>query len=58
MALQDMKYNDDEIVELVYEMLTKQRFVDWYEGKFVDHIGGEEDCASKQEILSDLKKLL
>lgn len=47
----------DKQAASIYDMLGKQRFVDWYERDFVSHIEGGEDCKSKDEILADIKGL-
>ena len=37
--------------QVVYNLLTTQRFVNWYENKFVPHIEGDEDAPSREEIV-------
>jgi len=49
---------DDHVVQSVYQMLMSQDFVDWYEDKFMDYVSGEEDCATTDDIMQDLKKML
>jgi hypothetical protein len=44
--------------ERVYAMLMTQAFYDWHESKFDDHVKQEEHCASKEEIIEDLNKML
>lgn len=44
--------------EHVYRMLTKQRFTDWYENDFVDHISSENNCKDAPAIVTDLETLL
>ncbi len=55
----------DEVMA-VYNMLFRQRFVDFYEGKFMDHLTGERvSCRDKEayaqekkEVLDELKEML
>ena len=44
-----------EASEVIYQVLTSRRFEKWYDnGAFTDHITGELDCKSKEEILKDI----
>jgi DNA-binding transcriptional regulator YhcF (GntR family) len=56
---------NDEIVDRVLNMLEKQKFADWHEGKFIDFISGDmkhnnnltqEEC--RNLIKQDLAKML
>lgn len=49
---------NDEEIDKVYEMLTSQRFTDWYEGDFIEHIEGQPDAKPIHQIKTDLKRLL
>lgn len=53
-----LSFLKENATDVVYEMLTKQAFSDWYEKDFVDHLQGEDDAKSKKEILADLKKMI
>jgi len=48
-----------ELVEKIYDTLTRQPFYNWYceDGDFEKHIAGDEDAKSKEEILEDIKTL-
>jgi len=48
----------DKIVNEVYEMLTGQAFEDFYKGDLDDHILGEPDAKSKEEIKERIEELL
>ena len=37
--------------------LGSQAFANWYEGTYEDHITGEEDCKTPEEILVDIVRL-
>jgi hypothetical protein len=50
----------DKIAEQVYDTLTRQRFVDWYNGgRFDAHINcpGGDGTPTKEDILEDIKRL-
>ncbi len=49
-----------KLAEIVYRMLTKQKFSDWYmNGRFDKHISGDGlDAPTKEEILKDIEKML
>lgn len=49
---------DPKIVDAVYKMLTTQKFADWYEDDFIDHISGEYECRNVEQIEADLDKML
>ena len=49
--------SDKPMEEQIYDLLFDQRFVDWYEGKFNDHVG-DFTTHPKEEILADIKRLL
>lgn len=44
-----------EISRVIYEGLMSQSFVDWEESDFRDHVHGEENCKTKEEIMEDIK---
>lgn len=46
--------------DYIYNTLTKQRFADWYEGKFFDHLedgSPQGEGPQKKEILADIERL-
>jgi len=45
-------------IDKVYEMLSSQSFKDFYETEFEDHILGEEDCSTREQILCVLGIML
>lgn len=43
----------------VLDMLTRQKFADWYEtDRFFDYISGSRHAPTDEEILADLKAML
>lgn len=52
--------NKQVTLEAVLKMLETERFQQWYEGKFVEYIGGavDPDDPTKQDMLEDLAKML
>jgi len=44
-------------VETLYKILCGQRFADWYEHEFVEHIEGGDNAKTKTEILGDLARM-
>ena len=42
----------------IYNMLSTQSFLDWYEEDFRQHIEGEEYSKQTPQILEDLESLL
>ena len=42
----------------IYAMLTYQRFVDWHDLDFSNHIEGVPEAKTKMEILEDIRELL
>lgn len=49
---------DKETINKIYDMLSSQRFFDWYGSTFEDHITGEEDAKSTEEIKDDIRRML
>lgn len=43
--------------KLIYDTLMSQSFVDWYEGEFIDHVGGGEDTKSRHDVLKSIKDI-
>jgi hypothetical protein len=41
----------------IYEVLTSQRFANWYTADLEDYLQGTEKAKSKEEILADIRKL-
>lgn len=41
----------------IYNILMSQEFVDWYEGEFMDHVTGETQCLSREEILEGINNI-
>lgn len=41
----------------IYDTLMSQRFVDWYEEQFTDHVTGEPTARSYFEIVHDIKRI-
>lgn len=40
--------------EKIYNALMSQKFVDWYTEAFEDHVTGEENCRTKEQIIQDI----
>jgi len=51
-------YTKSEVLNGVYHMLMSQSFVDFYEGDFLDHVEGEEECMTKKDVLRELQLLI
>jgi len=51
-----MKYNEDEVAELIAKGLTKQAFVDWYEKEFVPNYIGES-ILTQEQVIEQIKKV-
>lgn len=51
-------YTKQQVCEIIYNMLMSQRFVDWYEDDFTDHVEGEEDCKKIAEIYKDIEEYI
>jgi hypothetical protein len=45
-----------QIAELIYQGICGQRFTDWHEGKFIDHIS-DDSGPQKDEILKDIDQI-
>jgi len=45
-------------VEQILNMITTQRFADFYNGELEDYILGEKDAMSKEDIIGNLKELM
>jgi len=41
-------------LEALYDLLTSQKFTDWYEGRFMNHIACVAGCATKPQVMEDL----
>lgn len=47
-----------QVVELILAGLKTQRFVDWYEGKFVPFIeGADENTPTEEEIKTQIERI-
>lgn len=44
-----------QVAELIYKSLMRQPTADWLAGRFEDHVSGEDNCATKAEIITDIK---
>lgn len=53
-----MKPFDEEQIKHIYMLLNSQRFDDWYTGEFNDYVEGVIDAPSKEEILSQIHKMI
>jgi len=45
-------------IDQIYNMITTQNFKDFHDGSFEDHITGEEDALSEEEIKHNIEQLL
>jgi len=46
-----------DLAEEIYQTLSKQSFVDWYEKSFVPHIEGEEGYKLTDVIKEEIREL-
>ena len=44
--------------EMLYNLFSSQSFSDWYSGAFEEHISGDDNCKTKEEIMSDIEQML
>ena len=46
---------NEQAAKNLYNIIMGQEFCDWYEGDFQDHVIGEVNCKSRDEVIQDLK---
>lgn len=46
-----------QLLEKIYNGIHKQTFADWHNREFEDHVTGEDNCRTKEQILADITKL-
>ena len=44
--------------QVVYNLLSTQRFVNWYESKYIAHIEGDENALTREQIVEWLNEEL
>lgn len=44
--------------EQILNMITTQRFADFYSSELEDYITGEEDALAREEIIANLQELM
>ena len=57
-TLNESVSNSEQIAEILFNVISTQPFVSWYQSKFEDFVTGEEDAPSKDQLLLDLQKLI
>ena len=48
----------DALALKVFDMLTSQSFVNWYENEFMDFVTGEEDCPTEEDIKARIARFV
>ena len=49
---------NEELLEKLLQLLERQKFATWHEGRFADYISGELAAPEREEIKADLKRML
>ena len=44
--------------QVVYNLLSTQRFVNWYESKYIPHIEGDETALTREQLVEWLDEEL
>ena len=57
-TLNESVMGNEQIAEILFNVISTQPFVSWYQSKFEDFVTGEEDAPSKDQLLLDLQKLI
>ena len=52
-----MNEQQKRLAEKIFATFTLRSFWQWADGDFGDHIAGEKDAPTKEEILADIIKL-
>jgi len=48
---------DQQAAKIFYSILMSQDFCDWYDVDFQNHVNGEENCKTREQIIQDLKEI-
>ncbi len=57
-TLNESVSNSEQIAEILFNVISTQPFVSWYQSKFEDFVTGEENAPSKDQLLLDLQRLI
>lgn len=47
-----------KLAEMLMEVMSKQKFADWYEFRFVEHIQGGENAPKFDEVKTELARMI